>query len=229
MSSGFVKNRKIAVCSPCFLWYNRAKSQKGGASLDNYELSRDRAQAYFLNFDQQKLISFWKLRHNQSFLYVSFFNRNYTVNRATGQVLRDDGQEAGFEEVLSIFDFLCHEGEQKLLSGRWAPVNSLEGLGAAAGVGTNFHGKTADRFDRNPQAFRTACEAMGGEEIAMGDIGYRFPVFGDFSIILKFYHSDEDFPASATILWDANTLRFLFYETTFYISGFLLKSIAEHM
>ena len=197
--------------------------------MDNYEISRDRAQGYFLNFNQQKLISFWKLRHDEGFLYVSFFNRDYTVNRATGQVLRDNGQEAGFEEVLSIFDFLCHEGENKHLSGRWAPVNSLEGLGAAAGVGTNVHGKLAGRFDRDPQAFRAACTALGGEEVAMGDIGYRFPVFGDFSIILKFYHSDEDFPASATILWDANTLRFLFYETTFYISGFLLKSIAEHM
>lgn len=197
--------------------------------MDNYQISRDRAQAYFLNFDQQKLISFWKLRCDDAFLFVDFFSQEYRINRCTGQVLRFDGTEAGFEEVLSIFDFLCHEGEHKTLSGRWAPVNSLEGLGAAAGVGTNFHGKIANRFDKDPQAFRAACEAMGGEAVAMGDIGYRFPVFGDFSLILKFYHSDEDFPASATILWDANTLQFLFYETTFYIAGFLLKSIAEHM
>lgn len=197
--------------------------------MDNYQISRDRAQSYFLKFDQQKLISFWNLRHEEDWLYVVFLNREYKIRRHDGRVLRNDGSEAGFEETLSIFDFLCHQGEQKTLCGRWAPVNSLEGLGAAAGVGTNFHGKIANRFDQDPQAFRAACQALGGEAVAMGDIGYRFPVFGDFSLILKFYHSDEDFPASATILWDANTLQFLFYETTFYIAGFLLRTIAEKM
>ena len=78
-------------------------------------------------------------------------------------------------------------------------------------------------------AFCAACEALGGIPVKMGDIGYQFPVFGPLSVILKFYHSDEDFPASCTLLWDANTLQFLFYETTFYIAGFLLKSIAEHI
>lgn len=197
--------------------------------MDNYKVSRDRAQDYFLHFDQQKILDFWKLRHDKDTLYAPFFNQEYAICRKTGSVTRQDGSEADFEEVLSIFDFLCHEGQHKLLRGRWAPVNSLEGLGAAAGVGTDFHGRIADLFDQNPQAFRAACEAMGGEAAAMGDIGYRFPVFGDFSLILKFYHSDEEFPASATILWDANTLQFLFYETTFYIAGFLLKTIAEHM
>jgi len=197
--------------------------------LDNYQISRDRAQSYFLNFDQQKIISFWKLRHDEAFLYVSFFSREYRIGRHDGRVFRHDGSEAGFEEVLSIFDFLCHEGEQKVLCGRWAPVNSLDGMGATAGVGTAFHTGISAVFDQDPAAFRAACEALGGEAVAMGDIGYRFPVFGDFSVILKFYRSDEDFPASATILWDANTLQFLFYETTFYIAGFLLKSIAATM
>ena len=197
--------------------------------MDNYQISRDRAQSYFLNYDQQKLISFWDLPHDDTWLYVRFLGQDYRIGRQEGRVLHTDGREAGFNEVLSIFDFLCHEGEHKALCGSWAPVNSLKGLGAAAGVGTDFHEGIASVFDKNPVRFRAACEAMGGKPVAMGDIGYRFPVFGDFSLILKFYHSDEDFPASATILWDANTLQFLFYETTFYIAGFLLRALLAHM
>ena len=197
--------------------------------MDNYQLSRDRAQQYFLNFDQDFLIRTWDLRHDDQHLYVPFFRREYAVCRKTGSVYRDDGTEAGFEEVLSIFDLLCHEGKHKTLSGRWAPVNSLDGMGATAGVGTAFHTGISAVFDKNPVAFCAACEALGGIPVKMGDIGYQFPVFGPLSVILKFYHSDEDFPASATILWDANTLQFLFYETTFYIAGFLLHTIAETM
>jgi len=197
--------------------------------MDNYLVSRDRAQAYFLNFDQQQIIDFWQLKHDADTLYVLFINREYRICRKTGRIFREDGTEAGFAEVLSIFDFLCHNGENKILSGRWAPVNSLDGMGATAGVGTAFHKGIAATFDQDPKAFRFACEALGGSAVAMGDIGYRFPVFGDFSVILKFYHSDEDFPASTTLLWDANTLQFLFYETTFYIAGFLLQSITDTM
>lgn len=197
--------------------------------MDNYTLSRDRAQAYFLNFDQQKLIDFWHLRHTADTLFVTFLHQQYQICRKTGRVFREDGGEAGFEEVLSIFDLLCHEAGDKTLSGRWAPVNSLDGMGATAGVGTAFHTGISAVFDKDPDRFRTACEALGGAPVPMGDIGYRFAVFGEFSVILKFYHSDEDFPASATLLWDANTLQFLFYETTFYIAGFLLRAIADNM
>lgn len=197
--------------------------------MDNYRLSRDRAQAYFLNFDQESLIRTWHLKHDDAALYVPFLHLEYQICRQTGRVLRPDGTEAGYSEVLSIFDLLCHEGENKCLSGRWAPVNSLDGLRGTAGVATDFHESISAVFDRDPDAFRAACEAIGGQTVACGDIGYRFSVFGDFSVILKFYHSDEEFPAATTLLWDANTLQFIFYETVFYIAGFLLHTIAGAM
>jgi hypothetical protein len=47
--------------------------------------------------------------------------------------------------------------------------------------------------------------------------------------MLKFYHSDEDFPAGLTFLWDENTLQFIHYETVFYIAGFLARTILKMM
>jgi len=49
------------------------------------------------------------------------------------------------------------------------------------------------------------------------------------SLILKFCHSDEDFPASITLLWDENTLQLVFYENVFSIAGFFLKTISKIM
>ena len=63
----------------------------------------------------------------------------------------------------------------------------------------------------------------------MGDIGYRFGVFADLDAILKFYHSDEDFPASVTLLWEENMLQFVYYETVFYIAGALLRQLGGEM
>lgn len=198
--------------------------------MDNYQISRDRAQAYFLGFDQQALIRTWQLRHDETWLYVDFFGRSYQIHRGSGTVTRAwDGTQAGFSEVMSIFDLLCHAGERKTVSGNFAPVNSLKGAPKTGGVGTDFYAGFAGCFDRDPQGFRSACLALGGTEVAMGDIGFRFPVFRDLAVIVKFYHSDEDFPATLTLLWDENTLQFLYYETVFYIADFLLGTIKERL
>lgn len=198
--------------------------------MDNYKLSRDRAQAYFLGFDQQKIIGDWNLKYDEENLYVDFLGRPYGISRSTGIVTRLwSGEQAGFDEVLSIFDLLCHTGKHKYVSGRFAPVNSLKGRGPVVGVGTNFHGKAASRFDGAPEQFRSACLALGATEISQGDMGFQFPLFGDLTVKLKFYRADEDFPASVTLLWEENLLQFVYYETVFYIAGFLLNSILARM
>ena len=197
--------------------------------MDNYEISRDRAQEYFLGFEQNELIRAWGLEHDEGHLYVRFFDRDYRISRQDGTVLRWwSGEPAGFSEVLSIFDLLCHTGGNKTVSGQFAPVNSLKGR-PPMGVGTDFHTGIASRFDRDVDGFARACRELGGVPVAMGDLGFRFSVFGELSVILKFYRADEDFPASLTLLWDDNTLAFVFYETVFYMAGHLLGAIAEIM
>lgn len=197
--------------------------------MDNYELSRNRAQQYFLGVDQKKILRSWPLRHDEAFIYLDFLGKSYRVCRKTGGIFRmADGKQADFNVVLSVFDLLCHESGEKLVTGRFAPVNSLKG-NSAVGVGADFHGAFAEKVDKSPEAFRRACEKMGGAAVDMGDIGYRFDVFADLDVILKFYHSDEDFPASVTLLWEENMLQFVYYETVFYIAGALLRQLGEEM
>jgi len=196
--------------------------------MDNYEIARDRAQTYFLNFDQNAIIQKWNLRFNDDFLFVTFLGRPYSVCRRTGRIDRlFDGKQAGFSEVLSIFDLLCHTGKDPFVTGKFAPVNSLRGSPATGGVGTKFHSNTAARFDRDIDGLIAACCALGGEPVDMGDIGFAIPVFGPLKAVLKFYRSDEEFPADLTILWDENMLSFMFYETVFYVAGFLLDTMLK--
>ena len=198
--------------------------------MDNYERSRDRAQAYFLGFDQESLIRKWHLRADAHDLFVDFLGRPYAINRKNGAVTRLwDGNAASYGEALSIFDLLCHEEKSQMLSGQLAPVNSLNGCAKGAAVGTDFYGRTATRFGKDPEKFHSACIALGGIPTQMGDLGFQFTVFQNLPVVLKFYHADEDFPASITLLWDANMLQFVLYETVFYIAGCLLEAILENM
>ena len=198
--------------------------------MDNYELARDRAQAYFLHYSQETVIHKWKLEHTKEVLYVNFLGRPYAICRKTGRIDRlFDGKQAGFSEVLSIFDLLCHEGNDPFLTGKFAPVNSLRGCSVSAGVDTPFYNNTAAYFESEQNEFIAACQALGGVPVDAGDIGFSFPLFDQMRVILKFYHSDEDFPASITFLWEENTLSFAFYETVFYMAGFILDEICNRM
>ncbi len=198
--------------------------------MDNYEIARDRAQEYFLGFDQNAIIERWHLQYDEKYLYVDFLGRKYAVCRKTGRIDRlFDGRQAGFSEVLSIFDFLCHKGTDQFLTGKFAPVNSLRGCPVSAGVEMGFYAKTAKSFEENLEALAEACVALGGTLVPMGDVGFLLPVFGEIRAILKFYKSDEDFPASITFLWDENMLSYIFYETVFYVAGFILEAIREEI
>lgn len=193
---------------------------------DNYELARDRAAAYFLGYSQEALIRNWDLEYDEDWLYLRFLCRDYRICRKTGQVFRcEDGAAADFSEALSIYDLLCHEGYPKVAAGCYAPVNSLGTR--YVGVTTDFSSADADFFDRNFFGFTCSCHYLGGEPVPLGDAGFSFTVFRDLKVQLKFYHADEEFPASLTLLWDVNTLEFMKYETVFYVAGALLRCLHD--
>lgn len=71
--------------------------------------------------------------------------------------------------------------------------------------------------------------ALGGRREGRGDVAFRLYPFPFLPVLFQFWSSDEDFPASLTILWDENTLDFVRYETTYYIAGHLLRRLLELM
>lgn len=200
------------------------------ATHDNYEIQKAAAQKYFLNFDQQTIIDTFQLKSDAKYIYITFFETPYRIDRISGEIKKSSdhfatASPAGFNEVLSIFDLLCHSQKRFQSSGNWAPVNSLKGRPRTIGVSTGLYETSSRVFDSDPIKFCTACEKLGGTPEKYGDISYRFHVFDTMSVILKFYLSDEEFPAQTTILWDENTLESIYYETTFYIAHFLLQTL----
>lgn len=203
-------------------------------NTNNYLIRRDAAKERFLQFDQEEIIEKWDLTADKTYLYVTFVNEEYRIHRKSGTVEKgfkepEGLQEAGFEEVLSIFDLLCHGKTKAGLSGNWAPVNSLKGCPPSAGVPEQNSGRFADLFDREPENFRNACEKAGGCPVDMGDAGYEFPVFANLKVRLKLYRGDEEFPAQAVFLWDMNTLEYMYYETVFYVKNWMIERIAVLM
>ncbi|MCQ2553042.1 MAG: DUF3786 domain-containing protein [Clostridia bacterium] len=185
---------------------------------NNYEIARQEACKLFAQKDIDQIIKENNLKSDDNYIYITYICREFKIDKKTGELTYLDGSNAGFGPTFSIFDFLCHKGT-KFLAGTYGRINSLNEMVATSGVGTDFFAKDADYFDKHQNELRKACLEVGATEISEADMAFKFPIYKNFNLILRFYESDEDFPASIVFMWDLNTLEFINYETAYYVQG----------
>lgn len=199
---------------------------------DNYQTQLKNAMRIFLEYDQEQILSNFQLEHDERFIFVTFIKKPYRIQRNDGFVERMDKpdfwQPAGFEEVLSIYDMICSKNGKPVLTGSWSPIGSLGGMkNTSRAVGESNLEKYAHFFTGKGDALAKICETLGGIPAPLGDVAYYIPVFDFFSVYLRFYDADEEFPAQLQLLWDKNTCHYIHYETTFYIAIYLFQRILE--
>lgn len=217
----------------------------------NYDLMRDKAKELFLEYDQEKMIRKFCLRHDSSYLYLSFAGRPYRVCRSTGRTeWSGDGfvtaHEGNYNEAMTIYDVLCYSKEHCRPSGVFCKIENAKGLSSVVKPGDNrFHQPYAEYFGGNPQGLAEACKALGGAPYGRGDVAYRLPLFSfidpqatanaslpspsaqELMVALELWEADEDFPASLALFWDENILDYMHFETTFFAAGHLLERLKE--
>ena len=194
---------------------------------DNYAIQAEEARLRFLTYDQSAM----PVPMDSDYLYLRFCGSDYRICRADGHLFRRTGEDwlsaDSHGEVLTVYDYLCDAKPGR--SPAREPV-SMAHLGGH--VHTNLaaaSGSLERAIDRAPDAFRRACEALGGTEAPGGDLCYDLDLFPDLPVRLRFWHADEDFPPSLDLLWDRNTLQCLRYETTWFAAGVLRSRLREAM
>ena len=199
---------------------------------DNYAIASANARKLFLSYDQDALIRKMNLEHDKDWLYTRFFDGDYRISRASGDMERREGDTwqgaNGFNEVLTLMDLLCDSREDRHLSGKIK--NMLD-------FGHQFHQNLLEesrdpftqKIQENPAAFAAACASMGGRERKGADVGFDIPVFQELSVTLLFWEGDEEFAPRLRFLWDENALQYLKYETMYYAVGYLKERLEKSM
>ena len=204
------------------------------AQTSNYDLQVDIGRKIFLEFDQELLIRKFHLEADPDYIYLTYLNTPCRICRGTGRIdeLRDGTwQECReFGTVMTVYDLLCHHQDSvaPALYGTWCTVGTFVVTGVTSTGG--FTKKYAARFDRDPEALKQACLALGGRilpSMAGADLTCLFPVTDFFSVILQFWTGDEEFLPKICLLWDKNTMAYLLFETTYYLQGDLLERLKQ--
>ncbi len=192
--------------------------------MNNYEKMLEAARVRFLDYDISQIAKRPGVTDEGECLTTRFLGETVTIRKADGHIFLN-GRPAGFGEGLTIYDWLCDAKPDAAASYDFCPVSSLPGvLVRGSGLVMNCDALAA-KIHQKPAAFAAAVEKMGGKMLPLGDLGCQIMAFPDLPVQIKFYHADEEFPPSLTLLWDKNILQFIRYETVYYLAGCLRKAL----
>lgn len=204
--------------------------------MSNYDKQVDMGREWFLRYDQEAMAAKYHLRTDAKYLYVTYLSGDFRIDRKTAAV-EEKGKE-GFKEcreysvVMTIYDMLSYNSDAILppLSGEWTPVGSFAAAGTSPDANL-FVQSFADAFSGHVDKLSRACELLGElkPRIAGADVTARIDAFPFFPVLFQFWEGDEEFAPQIRLLWDKRTMRYLHFETTYYLQGDLMERLKALM
>jgi hypothetical protein len=123
-----------------------------------------------------------------------------------------DGGPLDFTVRIVLAYYVLHAGRGPV-DGQWASYRDFrDGAFFHAAFSQIVENKIARDFSGRPADLKAAAAELGGEPLEAGlggDLCIQFPALPKIPLALVFYDEDEDFPASARVLFDANAPLFL--------------------
>ena len=203
--------------------------------ISNYEKAKISMARVFLQYDQAAMIHKYSLEYDSDWLYITFVNHIYRINRKTGNVQWSDHNfetvyESDYNETMTIYDVLCYSKDGCHLANEFVNINCLSTIMTGnLSQNSGFFKNIADFFNGKTIELRNACVALSGKELGKGDVAFELKLFPFLPIIIRFWEADDEFPASIQILTDRNTLDYMHYETLMFALTHLFSRLKEEM
>ena len=215
-----LEGRSTATCGE---WTRVSKADEG-PNVGNYDKMSKMASELFLAQDQQALLARFPLANDEAAFYVKFLGDEYRIDRSSGVVFDSSGSQATPQVTLIIMDMVCNPAGAPVALGEWRTVEQLSGATSSPRTAPLYQ-PLIDEFCGDVNRLKNACDTLGGQPVAGGDVSVRFELFDGFWLWLQFWDEDEEFPAQMTFLWDKTTTLYLHYETLWYIMFEVLERL----
>jgi len=143
-------------------------------------------------------------------LHLVLFWQEYVVSGDDFTVRRaETGQEpSSFTKSLILTYLVTADGTTP--SSRWVSFRELPaGLFYAQAFQGYSGNRLAHELEGGIEAFRRACERLGGEPVGIGDAGYAFTVLPHVHLALVYWQGDEEFPSQAQALFEDTAANYM--------------------
>jgi len=103
-------------------------------------------------------------------------------------------------------------------------LSTIQG-GSMKREGDGLFGRYEAEFDQRDEALSEACAKLGGVPEGKGDVAYRIPMFPFLNVMLQYWDSDDEFPASLQLFVDDKIIDFMHNETVWFALSHMLERI----
>ncbi len=143
-------------------------------------------------------------------LRCKFYGDMYLVSAPEFQVSMEATEKPCGLNRSSMFYYYMLTADGSPLADKWIAFRELPG-------GMFYHqayqGYSGDRLakaiDNRTQVFERAARNLGGTTLDIGDASFAFQALPRVRVAAVYYAADEDFPASANVLFDAAASHYL--------------------
>jgi hypothetical protein len=167
-------------------------------------------------------VSFERLAPDSGRFLVPYMDAFYHVGWPDGTVQRaTDGQESAITVRILVLHYITTADGSPMVD-RWIAFRNLPG---GMGYAPAFLGRASLRlaraFGTNRPGFERAASALSGERLDFGDASFMFRTLPRVWLAVVLYLADDEFPASANVLFDASASHYLPTEDLAVLGGLL--------
>lgn len=136
-------------------------------------------------------------------------------------------QDEALPDVLqSLLLYYFHTADGTPLAEKWV---SFADLPAGRMYAQAFQGYSGDSlvktFDPDPDRFKRACLAAGGQPADVADAAFVFTALPRMPLMVTYWLGDEDFPSTCKVLFDAHATHYLPIDACAVLGGMLASRI----
>jgi len=200
---------------------------------ESYRPALDKAVAD-LQFLDPRLVAlrsdtkYTSLTEASSQIKVRFWDKDYVVHYPEVSVEEvEASQESPIAIKILILRYLIN-ADGSPLADSWVAFREFPGgrvYDAAFRQRANL--RLAQTFGRDLDGFMAAAEVLGGTRLTYGDASFLFPIFPRLRLAAVLYLADEEFPASANVLFDAAASHYLPTEDLAVLGGMLAGRLVK--
>jgi hypothetical protein len=164
---------------------------------------------------------------NGSFL-VPFLGKLYDVHWPDGSVYRtSDRHEADVATRILLLHYLLNADGSPPTS-KWIAFRNLPGgLGYDAAFQRRASLRLVQAFGTDKEAFVRAARRLGGEPLDFGEASFLFRALPSLWLAVVLHLADDEFPASANVLFDAVASHYLPTEDLAVLGGILAGGLIK--
>ncbi len=191
------------------------KIQSPGESVSNYEEVYEYFRSRLLKADHEKIAEKLQLKIDDTNIYIPYFHKVYAWNRMTGRVVScDENEVPGLSDSLLMLHHLYYFQDTAMVSTDKVPFREIRQAACFEGAYQRMAlNPIARTFAGHPEKFLEKARALGGEIEKFGDASVTFKAFPTIELTVIFWDGDEEFPASANMLFDCNITQWIHPES----------------